>query len=233
MATRFYFQNTGAPSISPNPDGGWEQTGGILRRRMPLKCTLSAPTTLGDSGAITIPITTTQQILCYQFISDDIFLPVRLDASVRFSVVIRCFENANSNNAHLAYVLRAMRPDGGLSLGTLASSMTTATEMALSGSAATRIFGNGTTTVALTATTISEPWRLVLELGAHAQAPTAAGSFQLRSGCSAASDFALTSGLTTNLNPWCELSYDLNAVRMNNYHAVRVGSGMSSTDRIR
>lgn len=189
-------------------------------------------TTLANSTNVTVPITTTQQILCWQFTSNEVFLPVRLDASVRLSIVIRTAESATSANVFLAYVLRAFSSDGGTSLGALASSMTNAgTEFPTT--AATRIFGDGATTVALTATTLSVPWRLVLDIGGHAQAPTAGQTYLLRAGTSAASDFALTSALTTDLNPWIELSYDLDATRLNNYHGVSSGSGMSVAGGIR
>ncbi len=235
MATRFWFQSTGSPSISPNFDAGWEQTGSATRRPMTDKKQASTVSALTNSSAITIPITTTQQILAYQFISDQIFLPVRLDASVLFSMVVRCSENATTNNAFLAYVLRALGVDGSNTvLATLASSMTNAgTEFAVTASAATRIFGNGTTTVALTASSLLQPWRLCLEFGAHAQAPTAAGAFIQRIGCDNASDFALTSALTTNLNPWMELSVNLKALTSNNHKSIKAASGMSVGDRIR
>ena len=234
MPTRFYFQASGTAAASPTADATWEQTAAMVRIPMPRKLTLSAVTALTSSAAITVPITTTQQIVAWQGVSDDVFSPVRITAQDLFSLVIRCSENATTNNCFLAYVLRAMTPDGGTILGTLATSMTnTGTEFALTASQATRIFGNGTTTVALTATTIGQPWRLVLEIGAHAQAPTAAGSFIQRVGCDATSDFALTSALTTDLNPWCELSCNLNATGFNNYQHVRAGSGMSVTEKTR
>lgn len=235
MATRFYFPASGSPVVSPNFDAGWEQTGQATHLPLVRKSTLSAITTLANSSDITIPITTTQQILCYQFVSDEVFKPVRITAQDLFSLVIRCSENANSNNARIAYVLRAISQDGTTVLGTLASSMANVgTEFALHASSATRIFGDGATTVALTETTISEPWRLVLDLGSHAQAPTAAGNFRLRVGTSASTDFALTTALTTDLNPWMELSLNLDATRFNNYQHVSCNSsGISVTERIR
>lgn len=227
MASRFYLHASGAQPAptAPTFDAGWEQTGQATRLPMELKAQLTATTTLTDSSSITVPITTTQQILCYQFTSRQVFHPVRLDASVRFSLVIRGRENATTNNVDLAYVLRAFSAQGDRALATLASSMTTATEFAAT--AATRIFGNGTTTVALTATTIGEAWRLVLEVGGHAQAPTAAGSYIYRVGCSAASDFALTSALTTDLNPWMELSVSLEATQVRSHQAFSAGSGVA------
>ena len=231
MATRFYFQATGTPNITPAFDASWEQTGQAIRLPLVQKPKLEVVTTLANQQR-TVPITTTQQILNTQFISDDVFYPVRLDASVLFSTVIRVLESATSANVFLAYILKAITPDGGTVLATLASSMTNAgTEFVAT--AATRIFGNGTTTVALTATTLSEPWRLVIEVGGHAQAPSAAQSYTARFGTSGTTDFALTSALTTDLNPWMELSRNLDVMQMNNYQGYRVGTGMSRSESIR
>ena len=234
MPTRWYLHASGSIACPNNPayDAGWEQTAQATRLPMDQKTRLSAATTLADWGTRTVPITTVQQVLGNQFTSNQIYLPVHLDTSVLFSMVIRGLESATTANVFLAYVLRAFSAAGGRSLGTLASSMTNAgTEFAAT--AATRIFGNGTTTVALTDTVISEPWRLVIDIGGHDQAPTAATTYTFRTGCSAATDFALTSALTTDLNPWIELSANLNATTFKNYQAIKVGDGMSAGDRIR
>lgn len=202
MATRFLLHSTGATVETPAFDAGWEQTGQAIRRYMDVKPRCNLITTLTNSANITVPITTTQQILCYQFISRQVFCPRRLTGTV--SMVIRTDESATTANVFLAYVLRAMSVDGARSLGTLASSMTNAgTEF--STASQTRIFNS----IALTATSIRESYRIVLDLGGHAQAPTAAKTYFLRAGNSAASEFALTSGLTTDLNPWLEVSADL------------------------
>lgn len=223
-----YFQASGSTAVNPAFDAGWEQTGQAVRLPLVYKKEMTATTALANSTAVTVPITTTQQILCYQFVSDRVLKPVRLDASVTFSMVIRGLENATTNNVFLAYVLRAFDVTGTTSLGTLASSMTNAgTEFVAT--AATRIFS----AVALTATTIAQPWRIVLEVGGHAQAPTAAGSYTYRVGTSAATDFALTSALTTDLNPWMELSFDLDAIVMRNLMAPRAASGISVSEKWR
>lgn len=228
MPTRFYLHASGsiAPPTNPAFDVGWEQTGQATRLPMDNKLFLRAATALADSGTRTVPITTTQQILGNQYVSNQVFKPCRLDGTL--SMCIRCVESATSANVFLAYVLRAFSAFGDRVLATLASSMTNAgTEFPTT--AATRIFS----AVALTVATLSEPWRLVLDLGGHAQAPTAAQSYQIRHGCNNASDFALTSGLTTDLNPWLELSQDLNAQALQNYRSVNVGTGMGTGERIR
>ena len=75
------------------------------------------------------------------------------------------------------------------------------------------------------AITISQPFRLVLEIGSNAAGPTAAGNFRHRIGCAAATDFALTTALTTDLNPWFELSHNLDTTSVNNYFDSVSGRG--------
>jgi len=226
MPTRFHFPSSGTPGISPAFDAGWEQTAAATRLWMPRAKLDSAVTAKTNSAAITVPVTTVQQILCYQFISEDVFQPFQFETAHLFSMVIRGLENVTTTNVFLAYVLRCLAADGSNTiLGTLSSSMTNAgTEFVAT--AATRIFGNGTTTVTMSALTCGVPFRVVLEVGGHAQAPSPAGNYTYRTGVDTVADFALTSALTTDLNPWMELSCDLNATRLQNYMTPR-STGLS------
>jgi hypothetical protein len=165
--------------------------------------------------------------VCAQFVSD--ILPAfAFTASHTVSMVVRAVESATTANVFLAYVLRAVSSDGSSIFGTLASSMTNAgTEFATT--AATRIFN----AITLSALAVTEPFRLVLDLGGHCQAPTANTTYQLRFGTSAATDFALTSALTTDLNPWLELSADLWRALPNNYRMGAFSSGLSVGEQVR
>lgn len=226
MATRFYlttFDMTSpaqSPAVSATPDSNWEQTGGAtLTRRLDRKGVSDVLYTLGDTSAITIPITTTQDILGLQFVSLPI-PPQILTGTV--SLVIRCSENATTNNATLATVIRVVSQTGAVR-STLFSVFGTGTEYALTASSATRIVS----AQAITATTTQPGDRLVVELGTRATGPTAAGSFIMRYGNNATSDFALTEGLTTDLNPWVEFSQDIWDNDLNNYQFARAGGNMS------
>lgn len=203
MPTRFYMSNVAQPDgLTPSPDGGWEQTGQGDRAYSPRKGINAQLSALANQAAKTVPITTTQQIAARQFLTDPVPYPLRLTGT--FSMVLRGLENATTNNVFLAYVLRVLSKDGATVRGTLASSMTNAgTEFAAT--AATRIFS----AVALTPLNLEAGDRFCLEVGGHAQAPSAAGSFTYRFGVAQGADFALTSGLTTDLNPWWELSQDV------------------------
>jgi hypothetical protein len=226
MATRFYLQASGSPPISPAFDAGWEQTGAAVRLPLPRKPVLDVFTTLADSAAIAVASGVTDQRLCAQFVSDP-FRPFNFLTTHTLSLVARAVESAGTANVFLAYVLRALSVDGGTILGTLASSMTNAgTEFPTS--AATRIFS----AIALSALSITDMFRLVLEIGGHCQAPTANTTYQLRFGTNAASDFALTSALTTDLNPWFELSPDMLGALPANYQGF--GSSLGSvSERVR
>lgn len=223
-------QASGSIAAPTNPafDAGWEQTGQAVRLPLVVKQQMVAATALNNSAAITVPITTTQDILCYQFVSDRVFHPVKLDASVTFAMVLRGLESATTANVFLAYSLRAFTADGGTALLTLSSNFAGGgTEFVAT--AATRIFA----ATAIAVSQINEPWRLVLEVGGHVTAPTAATTYTYRVGTNAASDFALTSALTTDLNPWAELSANLDSFGLRNLHSVSAGSGISVSERFR
>src|SRR5262245_26856145 len=71
-ATRFYLTNAGASEVNPSFDAGWEQNGQADRVIWIPKPQTKALQTLADGTAITVPITTTQDYLCRQFVSQPI-----------------------------------------------------------------------------------------------------------------------------------------------------------------
>jgi len=223
MALRFALSNQGAAPISPAVDARWEQTAVTRYAMLPQRRCTSA-VALANAGAVTVPNTTTQDIVGFQFVGPPM-LSKRLTGT--FSLVVRVFENANTNNVTLAVVAKIVSIDGGTVRGTLYSNFNIGTEFPLSGSAATRIVD----AQAITATTIKTGDRLVVEIGGHAATPTAAGSYTMRFGNPAGTaDFARTAALTTNLCPWCELSDDPD-VGPGNYMAT--GYGSIAGERIR
>src|SRR4051812_1922964 len=122
MATRFYFpaEGSGTPPVSPSFDGGWEQTGQATRLNLLRKTNLSTLSTLADNGTRTVPITTTQDILCNQFVSEP-YPAINFDTSCLFSLVIRVFESATTANVTLAIVAKVVSQDGNTARGTLFS----------------------------------------------------------------------------------------------------------------
>jgi len=224
-ATRFHLVSAGASPITPAFDAGWEQNGQADRVRMVRDRLESTKVALANSTTITVPITTTQDILCRQFIGDS--MPA-VNMIGTFSLVVRAFESATTANVTLAVVVKLVGQDGG-NQRVLFSTFNTDTEFAASGSDATRIVNAQTIT-----STVGQPGdRLVIEIGGHAAAPSGAGSYNLRFGNNAASDFALTSGLTTDLNPWAEFSFGIFDDMFNNFEFASAGDGMSVSERCR
>lgn len=226
MATRFYLpaEGSGTPNISPAFDAGWEQNGQATRLKLLRKTTLSVLSTIGANGTRTVPITTTQDILCNQFVSDPI-PPQNIIGTVSF--IIAALESAITANVMLAIVVKVVSQDGAVVRGTLFSNFNQDTEFATTQS--TRIVNAQSVT-----NVITQPGdRIVLEVGGHAAAPTAATTYTMRQGDNNAADFALTSALTTDLNPWLEFSQNIYSTDTNNYQQVKVGDGLSTGEKIR
>lgn len=223
MATRFYLNTAITPPVSPAYSATWGQTGEASRVSLTYKPSLSAATALADT-TVTVPITTTQNILARQFVSPPLSQGGIISGLLSF--VVRVSQAATTNNANLFIELRVCDNGGSTFRGTLYSATT---DTAYPTVAATRINGGN----AMTAVTAYPGDRLVLEVGTRAVGPTAAGSAVHRFGTNAASDFALTTALTTDLNPWLELAQNIFSGLPNNQQFVRVPDGMSTTERMR
>lgn len=185
--------------MSPSFNGGWEVTADVDRIALIRKRVASAITTLTDK-TVTVPITVTQDILSRQFVSEPL-RPQTIRGTV--SLVIRAIENLATANATLACVVKLCSNDGGTLKGTLYSIFGIDSEF-VAVTPETRIVN----AQAVTQQTVDSGDRLIVEIGCTATVPVAATATH-RFGCSATSDFALTSALTTDLNPWIEFSQDL------------------------
>lgn len=213
-------------------DPAWEQTGEAVRTVIIPQRLYNTPTSAGNIGPFTVPVTTTQDILARQY--HTMPLPSQILEAGTFSLVIRVFENANTNNVTLAYGVRVMSGDGQTTRATLVAVTATGTEFPLSASAATRIVN----AAAFSRTTILAGDRIVVELGGRATGPTAAGSFTIRHRAIspwATEDFALTAGLTADLNSWLEFSNDIIfSPDIENFRSVAsTGTYTSVTERTR
>lgn len=227
-ATRFYFpaEGAGVPNISPAFNAGWEQTGEATRLTLDYKRNLSVLSVLADNGTRAVPITTTQDILCNQFVSGPI-PPQTIDTSCLFSATIRALEAAATANVTLAVVAYVVSQDGGTVRGTLYSNFSTGTEF--NTSTEIRIIPQ----TAVTAVTTQPGDRIVVEVGGHAAAPSGTTTYTMRQGYSAASDIALFEGSSAAGNLWCEFSADLFASPINNFQFPKAGDGISVTEKIR
>lgn len=132
-----------------------------------------------------------------------------------FSCVIRGLESSTSADHALQVIVRVVSGDGATTRATLYSGQAAALNATVgalgeefSTSAGTRIIPSGT---ALSSFACADGDRLTVETGMRAyNTVTTSFTTTLRYGNPVASgDFALTSGLTTDLNPWVEFSGNL------------------------
>jgi hypothetical protein len=201
MATRFYLPTGGTPGSTPTPDAAWE-------RSIAAASTWPMPTTKSNTALTTyislFGATTTSQTRWHSWVSDT--LDSNQTISGTMSMVIgKCAETSTSGDAHLAFSARVMQGDTSSVRGTLLLYHATSTEFPLTASAATRIHNAR----AITTVNALAGDRIMIDIGIHGVTP-ANENMQMRFGDPTASaDFALTSGLTTDLDPWWELSTTL------------------------
>jgi hypothetical protein len=187
VATRFYLPSSGAPPVSPAFDSSWTTTTSADR----IRCVTSPSSTALTDKTVSVAIS---HNLFRQYVSDQI--GVVSFSGTTLSGVVRCSQTSGSNQQLdiLAYLYH--------------SDTTTTSLLAIvtTGSIST-IFK----TIALSAQTLasvssSNGDRIVIEIGDDA---TSSSTVTERFGDNAGSDFALTSGLTTDLNPWMEFSANI------------------------
>jgi hypothetical protein len=201
MATRFYLPTAGTPGASPTPDANWE-------RAIAAATTWPMPTAKSNSALTTyislFGATATSQTRWHSWVSGT--LDVNQTISGTMSMVIgKCAETTTSGDAHLAFSARVMQGDTSSVRGTLLLYHATSTEFPLTASAATRIHSAR----AITTVNALAGDRIMLDIGIHGVTP-ANENMQMRFGDpTAAADFALTAALTTDLDPWWELSSTL------------------------
>jgi hypothetical protein len=189
---------TGTPLISPAVDTQWERSASVFFRAPAVRT--KSNTALTDKSAL-FGSTATSQTCWAQFVSETLDVNQTIAGTV--SLVIRGLEQNLSEDLSLAFSLRVIAPNLTVR-GTLHLQHAAATEFAVT--AQTRIFS----AVALTSVNALGGDHVVMEVGFHGVTPANTGSNILRFGDpTAIADFALTSGLTTDLVPWYELSQTL------------------------
>jgi len=203
MATRLYLPASGSPPLAALAvNANWELTNGLLR----LPCFTAKQNTALATDPRTWPSTTTQQWCWRQYQSDVLAEAYNWTTADTVSMVIgKCGEpSALTADTHLAYVVRVVSGDGSVIRGVIGLYHATSTEFPNVASAATRIHNarvNGATNFS---SQVGD--RIIIEVGLHGVTP-AAVQVQMRFGDpTATGDFALTAGLTTDLDPWVQLS---------------------------
>jgi len=209
MSTRFYFVDQTSAPASPAVDAGWENTASLFRRTLYHGKGHRAP---GTPTPVTPTITTgvTEDAIAIQMVSQPI-PPQEITGTV--SLVTICSENDALLECTMAVVIRVVSNDGSVVRGTLYSNFNIDTEFTLNASPSTRIVN----AQAVTPVTTLPGDRIVVEVGAHAEAPTATTTIRIYTGRGALPDCPLTSGDTNIYNPWVEFSQDLFKSMPTNY----------------
>lgn len=211
MATRFYLPlgAAAASEITSNllPTGWAAPNEGTLNRmlaRTPMLSTIN-----GLAGTETSA--TVQNIAIHRCISS----PLEAQSiSGTFSAIQRVLESSTSADMSFQVGLYVISRDGSTTQATLYGGHTTALSATvgalgqeMGATSSTRIIPAGT---AISTFSCAKGDRLMALVGyrAHNSVTTSFSATQ-RFGDNAGSDFALTAGLTTDLNPWIELSATL------------------------
>ncbi len=205
MATRFYLPSTGtSPLNSLAQHTGWFTAGSPGVRR---PCyTTKQNTALTNVVSASMTAGTTYELCSLQYVSPP--LSGAQSISGTRSGVLRVLESLAGVDAFWGIILYVVSRDGTTITGTLEDDSFANYQGAEWGTAAaTRI----TSARAITTVSAADGDRVVIEFGPSSPAShTSTGTGTMRVGePTAAADFALTSGLTTDLCPWIELSSTL------------------------
>lgn len=202
-ATRFYLPI--GSELYPSPasfdvDAGWERVRDSFSQHVALRSKAGVDNTGAHSDLF--GDTTTSQTCYAQYVSEQLDVNQTIDGDV--SIVVNAQEGgALTENAHLAFVLRVLGPDGTVR-GTVASVMTTSTEFPAA--FATRIHDS----VVATPVAALAGDRLVMEIGVHGVTPanTNAVAIHVRTD-ETLEDLPLTADLTDALNTWWEINQEV------------------------
>lgn len=214
MATRFYLPASGsAPVTPPTPDSGWLVTTGFTAHGMPTAKSNTAKSvgTTRTKGSASANINQLDR----QYLSNATLNAQTITGT--FSLVLRGYESATALDGRVQVILRVVSGDGTTVRGTLYAG-STATVSATVGNEAEELPGTNAASRAtriknaLSVSSVSAQSgdRLLLEVGARLGSTSTTTQFTLEYGDpTAGADYALTSGLTTDLAPWLETSQTL------------------------
>jgi hypothetical protein len=223
MATRFYLESSGTPHLNALAvHSGWF-SGSVGLNRLPMNTT-KASTTLTDfvnaSGGAS------KEFCVFQFQSTQQLAAQTISNAGTFNGLHRCLEAAATANVFAASVLYVVSSDGATIRGTIYDDTLGNSDIELGTTASTRVNPSDAFVGTKTSVVAVDGDYLIFELGFSANATGVSQNVTQRVGSSAASDFALTSGLTTDLNPWLELSATLTFLTAtNNNRLMTMGSG--------
>jgi len=208
VASRFYLPTgtAGETTVGVVPSGWTAPTEGSLTRqlnRVPGGTTINGLTVSEATASVT-------NILGFKYISSILEAQT---ISGTFSAVYRALESVTTADLAMQVGLYIVPSDGSSVSGTLYAGLAAAlnaTVGALGQELATTSQTRIMPSTAISSYTCAAGDRLLVCLGYRTYNTSSTSvNAVIRLGDNAASDFALTSGLTTDLNPWVELSADL------------------------
>ena len=205
MATRFYFDAANAPAVTPTViSADWEHTSENKVRRLN-KSKGSSSLTNNATTYDSADHLADQDAIHYQFVS--LPLTAQTISAQTLTIVVRCLEGTANNNLFLTWKVFLINSAGAVVSGGRLLAITR-DGLELGTSASTRTDAQTSTQV-----TSSSQDRICVELGLGGLPTSGSGvndhDGTLRVGESAASDFAATDSLVTDLNPWLEFANTL------------------------
>jgi hypothetical protein len=194
MATRLYFDSSGAAEVSPAFDANWDDTNDATR--LPLN---DATGSAFGTTVYTDNSNANRDDLIHQWVSPALDGAVSFAASNTLKVQMRCDQIDLANNLELTVSVRVAVNDGTSFRGTILTLVRDGNEMA-AGTLTNRQF-TGTTG----AVSAQDGDRLVVEIGTGGD-PQGGGDHDtsLRIGSGSGSDLAENDTSTTDNNPWIE-----------------------------
>jgi hypothetical protein len=208
MATRFYLQSTGSPALTPSTwSAGWTNT---AQAAGPFPCSPTKASTAFAEETIA-PVSGTPGFSASLRWVSAALAAQTISGTVKG--VIRGYHDSNALNDMLAIAIKVVQSGGsdrGVLLAVTASD-STSTPPEFTTSAATRRFQDTSEATDLTLSDVAaqDGDHLVIEVGVRTTGGNSTRQNLLRYGDAAASDFAHTDALTTDLNPWVEFTDDI------------------------
>lgn len=222
MATRFYLPSSGSsplPSLAGHT--GWA-TDATPNQRFPMR-TFKATTANTEFSESTTAAS--QERINIQFVSPQITAQTFASTDT-YNGIIKCKEDNANRNMFLASVCYIVSNDGSTIRGTLYNDTAGSSDIEFPTTAneATRAISDAFIG-AHTEVTSQDGDYIVLEIGIACNGSATAGTGTQQLMDDNANDYAFTTGLTTDLNPWFEFSKNITFMSVGANQLMRAGCG--------
>lgn len=222
MATRFYFDASQSPAITPNFDAGWEATGSAVRRN------LRRAKRTGDSIASGSAISSTsgQDALHRQYISDPLKAGHIFNTGVTYKCYLRALESAANDNIRSRLGLRILSEDGATVRHTVLAIADYSTGAEWNTALRNKAFADGD--AGSGSYTTVEGDRICLEVG-HNDSAGVSISGTTSWGSNAATDHGENETETAANAPWFETSLNLTFLYTETASGLAAGAAAATT----